>query len=166
MVAPNLSRKKSRLALLALEPRLLFDGALAVSDPQVGDSHLNPLLVLPDSSVASISPADHSDLDPAALASVLPGTGHELVVIDGAIYNAQTLIDDVRQDPSRTVLVLNPAGNEESQLTEFLGQHPGEFDAIHLMTHGVNGWLFWVPKRSIWATSWVTLRCGAAWVPV
>lgn len=69
-----------------------------------------------------------------------PLARNELVVVDGGLDNLQTLLDEIAAtDPHRSILVLDPTNDEVNQLTHYLQQHVGEFDAIHVLTHGGQG---------------------------
>jgi hypothetical protein len=121
--------KKNRLSLLALEPRLVFDGAAALTLPDLLDqSHV-------------------SDVSADVLASIGQSTTArtELVVVDGGLENLQSLLDNLDHiAPEKTVLVLDPGASEVDELTTFLHQQSGQgthFDAIHLVSHGGTGWL-------------------------
>ena len=108
--------------MLALEPRIVFDGAGAVSDPDLVTVDNLSHVTLADASATDPLPPAAIEISPSIAVST--DARHELVVIDGGLNNLQTLIDDVQKsDPSRSVLVLDPTGNEVDQLTQYLQAH-------------------------------------------
>ena len=125
--------------MLALEPRMVFDGALGVTDPS---QTLFDRAEDPTTTATDTPPAEPIALALADGPTTVPVARHELVVVDGGLAQLQTLLEDIRvADPNRTIVVLDPSGDEISQLTQYLQQHAGQFDALHLMTHGGKGWI-------------------------
>ncbi|MBU3600726.1 DUF4347 domain-containing protein, partial [Polynucleobacter sp. 30F-ANTBAC] len=150
--------------MLALEPRMLFDGAAVATAVDVAqDSHVLDIFssainassssTAENTTSATDTPAE---IDPSYISSSLsgavdtrlalttpaPNNRNELVVVDGSLSNLQTLIDDIaRIDPDRTILVLDPSANETTQLSNYLEQHTASFDAIHVLSHGGEGWI-------------------------
>lgn len=133
----------SRLSMLALEPRLVFDGAGAVT---------NDLSTHHDSAVSdvahAISDADVSNVQSrdtstslAVSESLAPSTDRrELVVVDGSLEDLQALLESVKKDDaSRNILVLEKGADEVSALTNYLQQHADTYDAIHIISHGSAG---------------------------
>lgn len=173
---PKRSRKQVRQpAMIALEPRVLFDGAAlatAVDTQQATDAAVTGDNVLPTdanltpefaAAIASLANASDTPvaIDAGQIDAVASLTGavdssvalnqpagagrNELVVIDGGLGDLQSLIDDItRIDSNRTILVLDPANSaqgESAQLTSYLEQHAGQYDAIHVLSHGGDGWI-------------------------
>jgi hypothetical protein len=153
--------------MLALEPRMLFDGAAVATAvdvaqdsqaPDIFSSAINASSSSFAANAESTTPATDTpiEIDPNYISSSLSGAvdtrlalatpaqnnRHELVVVDGSLSNLQTLIDDIaRIDPDRTILVLDPSINETTQLSNYLEQHTASFDAIHVLSHGGEGWI-------------------------
>ena len=126
--------------MLALEPRWVFDGAGVVTEPDLWPSDAQ------DRAAATAPTPDlERPAEPAALPASLSSLGSarsELVVVDGSLADLQTLLNDIRQaSPERSVLVLDPGGKELEQLSTHLQQHPQAYDAIHLLSHGGEGWI-------------------------
>jgi hypothetical protein len=70
------------------------------------------------------------------------GDRKELIVVDGSLENLQSLLDNIsRIAPDKTLLVLDPEHNEVDQLTGYLQERSGQFDAIHILSHGGPGWI-------------------------
>jgi hypothetical protein len=84
-----------------------------------------------------------SGLTDSALALAQPaGDRNELIVVDGSLENLQSLLDNIsRIAPDKTLLVLDPNSNQVNQLTAHLQEHSGQFDAIHILSHGGPGWI-------------------------
>ena len=165
-------KKNTRLpSMIALEPRVLFDGAALATAVDVqqdtqatanGDvsapveSNVSLEFAAATATVANASDTpvaiDASQLDSVAsitgvvdvsLALAQPaGSRNELIVVDGSVNNLQSLLDNIDHlNTGRSVLVLDPAQDELSQLNAYLQQHRGEYDAIHLFSHGGAGYL-------------------------
>jgi hypothetical protein len=159
-------KSASKPRLIALEPRMLFDGAAvatvvdAVQDTQ--NALTNKAVPTADGGITSaaqtataadtpiaIDPnqieavASLSGLTDSALALAQPaGDRNELIVVDGSLENLQSLLDNIsRIAPDKTLLVLDPSSNQVNQLTAHLQEHSGQFDAIHILSHGGPGWI-------------------------
>ena len=153
----NQYKRKSKPRLLALEPRMLFDGAAVATiaesqapqdqapqpsvDQSIAPEALADALSNPIVSAETISSVDVI----AGLVSIDQPAAtdrKELVVVDGKLDDLQSLLDDiVRIDPNRAVLVLDPSSDESSQLINYLNQQTVQYDAIHLLSHGGEGWI-------------------------
>ena len=153
----NQYKRKSKPRLIALEPRMLFDGAAVatiVDSAAQADQTQQPALdqsVAPgvtsdDTSISSANEVSNASTDasytPAVIGDVTtisqPSAADrkELVVVDGKLDDLQALLDDIsRVDPTRTVLVLDPASDETSQLISYLNQLTAQYDAIHVVRH-------------------------------
>ena len=126
----------SKPRLIALEPRMLFDGAAvatvidagldaqnALTDKSTNSAEINtttpssihnaadtPFAIDPNQieAVASLSGAIDGSL---ALAQPV-GERRELIVVDGSLENLQSLLDNIsRIAPDKTLLVLDPTNN-------------------------------------------------------
>jgi len=162
-------KRGSKPRLIALEPRMLFDGAalatavdfdqsVQIDSTQNISSENNVTTefasATADTSAASDTPVaiDQNQIQAVASFSGLvdanlalaqsAGLRNELVIVDGSLENLQMLLSEIAHiDPSRTLLVLDPNGDESAQVTSFLMQHSAEFDAIHVVSHGGPGWV-------------------------
>ena len=66
----------------------------------------------------------------------------ELIIIDPGVSNSEELLAEVlesRSDTAFEVLTLNANEDGVSQITEILGQAEGDYDAIHILSHGDEG---------------------------
>lgn len=105
------------------------DGAGDVMLPELGD--LSSAVLEADESGnlvdALIVPSD-----------AMISCGRELVVINGTVPDQDAILAALK--PNQEVLVLED-GNGLSELNEYLDAHDGKYDAIHLVTHGNEGYL-------------------------
>lgn len=105
------------------------DGAGDVMLPELGD--LSSVVLEADESGnlvdALIVPSD-----------AMISCGRELVVINGTVPDQDAILAALK--PNQEVLVLED-GNGLTELNEYLDAHDGKYDAIHLVTHGNEGYL-------------------------
>uniref|UniRef100_UPI003BA30C58 DUF4347 domain-containing protein n=1 Tax=Aeromonas veronii TaxID=654 RepID=UPI003BA30C58 len=94
----------------ALEPRMLFDGAMAATVVEAAQ---------PDAATAEAKP-------PAK----------EVVFIDSALPDHQQLAQGVK--PGVEVVLLDAGGDELTQIADWAANHTG-YDAVHLISHGAEG---------------------------
>jgi hypothetical protein len=159
-------KSASKPRLIALEPRMLFDGAAVATVVDASQDTQNALTnkavpTIEDGSTSAAQTATAADTPIAldknqieavpslsgaidgALALAQPvGDRKELIVVDGSLENLQSLLDNIsRIAPDKTLLVLDPVNSEAEQLTSFLQEHSGQFDAIHVLSHGGPGWI-------------------------
>ncbi|HJV85365.1 MAG TPA: Ig-like domain-containing protein [Noviherbaspirillum sp.] len=118
------ARRRSRL--LALEPRVLFDGA-ALHDTTPIDNH--------DTTSDLTHIAQAAAMAPPAEAPAVP---HEILFIDSSVPEAQTLVSGTRPG----VLVVQLKANQDpfDQISAVLRDHPGT-TAMHIVSHGGSGFL-------------------------
>ncbi|MDP1612088.1 MAG: DUF4347 domain-containing protein, partial [Sulfuritalea sp.] len=134
---PKTRARASRNRLMKLEPRLLFDGAMAVDMvEQVAEVHASdpapaieaPLIDAPSQTLEKQTVAEIQTGAPAAT--------HELLIIDGSVENIGALIAAAR--PNIEVIVLDPNRDGVQQIGEILSSHAG-IDAVHIVSHGRPG---------------------------
>ena len=109
----------------SLEERVLFDG--------VPDANF----VLPQTDAMEPIPAQVQSVHQADVSGP-----RELIIIDPGVPNSEELLAEVlesRGDTAFEVLTLNANEDGVSQITEILGQAEGEYDAIHILSHGDEG---------------------------
>src|SRR3569832_337148 len=123
----KLPLKKSRSAILALEPRIVFDGAAGVDVAHaVADRpHVmtDPTPVPPPIQVRAADPAKDNGRK-------------EAVFVDTSVGNYQTLIDGVR--PGVEINLIDAGHSGLTQLAEWAETHSG-YDAIYILSHGSQG---------------------------
>lgn len=116
----------------ALEPRMLFDGAIAatVAETAASAEHASTA----DAAKPSDDGSQHaSDAVPPA------ATGdhrQEVVFIDGKVDNKQQLIAGLK--PGTEVVVLDSNQDGLQQIADYL-KNRSDIDAIHLLSHGADG---------------------------
>ena len=122
---------------LALEPRLLFDGAaVATAVAALGDGQAHA----PTAAAPAAEAAQHHDAAPNDLAAALPGSAtvapahtHEIVFIDRQLPNLDTLLANVPKG-TETVLI-DPSTDGLAQIASTLANRSG-ITALHIVTHG------------------------------
>src|SRR5690606_10903672 len=123
---------RSALAM-ALEPRMLFDGAVAATLAETAEAQPTA-----DASHDQPSSQDaHSNTD--NLAATPPGTAdnrQEVVFIDNQVKNYQQLLSGLK--PGSEVVVLDGSKDGLQQIADYLNGRNG-IDAIHIISHGDNG---------------------------
>lgn len=121
-------RLRSSSRALALEQRLLFDGAGAVAADQFGasDHHFEA----PKTEAASFTDTRSSETMEAPA-----GSGNVLVVIDARVADAQGLIGSLPSNASVRVVDTNESGIAAigAELAK------GQFDTVHIISHGTPG---------------------------
>jgi len=125
--------KRAPLAA-ALEPRMLFDGAIAAtaadtatsSDPQPNDA----------AQAQTADDSAHQASDNAIPLAATSDQRQEIIFVDGKLQDAQTLIAGLPS--SSEVVVLNSSQDGLQQIADYLQGREG-IDAIHLLSHGAEG---------------------------
>ena len=129
-----MSRKNSGLRsasmALALEPRLLFDGAGAVAVADSFDAGQGAYVEPPDS--------DHTPAADARPSEALEqGPGSEtLLIIDARVADHQSLLADLPGNVTVRVIGVEESGI--AVISEALAEG-GDFDAVHIVSHGSAG---------------------------
>ncbi len=114
----------------ALEPRMMFDGAVAATVAEAATT--------PTADAPAAQDADSSQDTLAAVPSATADQRQEVVFIVGNVANAQQLVDAI--EPGTEVVVLD--GNQDGlrQIADYLEGREG-IDAIHIISHGAEGQL-------------------------
>ncbi|HWA38587.1 MAG TPA: DUF4347 domain-containing protein, partial [Burkholderiales bacterium] len=144
---------RRRTRMIALEPRMLFDGALGI-DLGVKATQVMLGEATTDAPVAPASPQAAQSEGPAqkpaaekqaseAERLIAEGTAaevrQEIVFVDVSVRDFQKLIDGIDTTNTRVVL-LDPAKDGVKQMLEVVKQYDS-LDAIHLISHGTEGQL-------------------------
>ncbi|MDD1619946.1 MAG: DUF4347 domain-containing protein [Methylococcaceae bacterium] len=128
---------KPRLTMLALEPRIMFDGAAVAT---AVDATADPAPVALDAAAADASKLAEAAADaapPAVQADPAPQPQRtEVVFIENSANDYQTLIDGV--SPSAEVHVLDYSQDGLAQMAQIL-QGRSAIDALHIVSHGCVG---------------------------
>ncbi|WP_198401824.1 DUF4347 domain-containing protein [Zobellella denitrificans] len=114
----------------ALEPRMLFDGAVAATVADTVDTVPQDKAPAGDSQEASLS-----DTRPAPQA-VGDGPRKEVVFVDTRLPDYQELLRSV--DPAAEVILLDSRHDGVQQIADTLAGRSG-IDAIHILSHGDQG---------------------------
>ena len=130
-------RRGSRTRLLALEPRVLFDGALA--EAAIATTLLQ--------GTADPAPASDPLLDALAQASAAAPTTtspaetqpNEIVFVDTTVADHQQLLAAIANPDARVVL-LDPSRDAIEQMASFMDGMDG-VAAVHVISHGTSGQL-------------------------
>ena len=154
------------LEFFKLEDRVLFEAAAAAeiveaaeaaqSDPNTNMSESDRQAQLERDAVKNAPPENPADgisgtppLDPADIADVdaevnalidgvIPSGGRELVVINQSMADKAAIIDSLQGN--QEVLILGD-GSGLAELNEFLEKSETVYSAIHLVTHGNDGYI-------------------------
>lgn len=124
---------RAQLAI-SLEPRMLFDGAVAATVADAAASSAPPPTDTAHSPAADDSAQQASDttMPPAATSD----QRQEVVFIDGKVENQQQLIAGLK--PGTEVVVLDSSQDGLQQIADHLNGRHG-IDAIHVFSHGEAG---------------------------
>ncbi|WP_447592908.1 DUF4347 domain-containing protein [Aquipseudomonas campi] len=138
----------------ALEPRMLFDGAIAATAVDAATS-AEPQ---PNAATANDT-ALHDAVPPAATSD----QRQEVVFIDGKVDNKQQLIAGLK--PGTEVVVLDSSKDGLQQIADYL-KGRSDVDAIHLLSHGSDGTVelgnTWLNAQNIGQHSQALNAIGAA----
>lgn len=141
---------------LALEARLMFDGAaaadiFAVTLPDHPAAEGLPTAdVRSDVDTKSIAQTNETPLNDAPKTAEAPislqrlitgdttanGGRREIAFVDSAVENWQTLVDSIR--PGIEVLLIDARGDGLTQIADYLDQ-ASNIDAVHIISHGQEG---------------------------
>src|SRR5258708_14706864 len=151
--APPKKPKTRRTRLLALEPRMLFDGALGIdiatqaSAPAPhADAHADAHADTAEAGIRGAVPQETKEAVPAAKqadAGLKPGAErldarapaaerNEIVFIDTSVEGYQSLLS--RVNPNARVVLLDADRDGVQQIAEFLPPEP-DADAIRIASH-------------------------------
>ena len=133
---------RPRSRLLALEPRVLFDGAAAVAVEQ------------------QQAPVD----DASGANSPAAPFAHTLVVVDSRVNNAEQLAAEIGKDKNARVVLVGQSEDGLAVISQALEQ-AGSVDAIQILSHGAAG-QFTLGSRTVSADNVATLSDTLrAWAP-
>ena len=109
--------------MLALEPRLLFDGAMMVDAVDTGPA------------ISERDKQSDREAENPSNPRTRPTNAKELVIIDSAIKDYDTITSSVSVDAEIFIL---PESSKLSDIANFLEGYK-DIDALHIFTHGQNG---------------------------
>ncbi|HZY32172.1 MAG TPA: DUF4347 domain-containing protein, partial [Rhodanobacter sp.] len=140
-----------RPLVMALEPRVMFDGAIAATAMDVAPQiHAEPVVAHdgrahdapPPRSFAALLPADTThalaERDGDVPATAAPS--HDVLFIDARVVDAGSLLTHVAAGTD--VVYLQQGRDGLQQMRDYLTQHPGA-DSVQILAHGNDGdlWL-------------------------
>src|SRR5712671_2752358 len=147
--AAKLALPRRRTRMIALEPRMLFDGALAldltaqatktdtVGDGAVkSDAGVTPAAPEQPAAPPNVNTSDTGAEKPALeVSKEAAASSHEILFIDGAL--SHDAIEQIKATARADVevFVLDPTRDGIEQISEILGAH-AEMDAVHIVSHG------------------------------
>ena len=132
-------------ALLALEPRIMFDGAAFVTGAEIVQDQASQDQVTQDQDLQGIDAEAETFSNPltdsidlySALSTVSPVTERqEIVFIDTNVDDYQTLLLGI--DPSAEAVLLDSTRDGIEQIAEILRERT-DIDAVHIISHGDSG---------------------------
>ncbi|MBK5532305.1 DUF4347 domain-containing protein [Pseudomonas sp. TH08] len=148
------SKQKSRVSggqrtlaapmIMSLEPRMLFDGAVAatVADTAAqADSHPTAdAAKAPATDHPAASKDTHGQADAAPAASPVAVPGQSVVFVDSRVKDADSLLKGVA--PGTQVVKLDASKDGLQQIADYLSQHQG-VSSVQIIAHGNAGdlWL-------------------------
>ncbi len=127
--------------LVALEPRIMFDGAaLATGAEVLQDTTTQDSTAIPgidgDTSIDSTTETPGDALWSSGLSLAAPSDRKEIVFIDTGVDDYQTLMEGI--DPNAEVILLDSTRDGVEQIAEILGERT-DIDAVHVISHGDSG---------------------------
>lgn len=130
----ELPRRRTAL-LMPLEPRIMFDGAIAAT---VDAAPVDPAQAFAGSNVVAVDAGGADLFEPAAVAP--PETGHDVVFVDSRVQDAAGLLANIA--PQTEIVYLDGTQDGLQQIADYLGGHPGA-NSVQLFAHGNEGdlWL-------------------------
>ncbi|RMS31002.1 BNR repeat-containing glycosyl hydrolase [Pseudomonas ficuserectae] len=143
--APSSATSPVSPMIMSLEPRMLFDGAVAATVAEAAQPDSQPT---PDASAKSAEQAnsasnDHhaqapASSDVAATPAALPGT--TVVFVDSRVKDSASLLAGVA--PGAQVVELDATKDGLQQIADYLGSHQG-VSSVQIIAHGNSGdlWL-------------------------
>ncbi|OLF56733.1 DUF4347 domain-containing protein, partial [Pseudomonas chlororaphis] len=130
--------------IMPLEPRLLFDGAVAatVADAAQPDAHTTTDAAKTPTAAdqASVSKDTHGQVDAPAAAAPSAVPGQTVVFVDSRVKDAGSLLKGIA--PGTQVVQLNAGQDGLQQIADYLEQHQG-VSSVQIIAHGNAGdlWL-------------------------
>lgn len=155
--------QRSPLAM-ALEPRMLFDGAVAATIAETAQAD-NASQAQPDNTQDGHN-GDTPDATAATQPSATSDQRHEIVFVDSNVQDYQQLAASVK--PGTEVVVLDGDKDGLQQIADYLKGREG-IDAIHILSHGDVGKVqlgnTWLDSAALDSRSGVLAEIGSTLSP-
>jgi hypothetical protein len=147
-------RAPRRTRMIALEPRMLFDGALGIDLSAKATAALQGDTPAAADTAAPAAPQPQTEAPAAPAAaekSVVEKTAerlgiapeapvrNEIVFVDPSVRDFQALIDGI-DNPSARIVLLDATRDGVQQVAEVLKQYKS-VDTVHIISHGSEGQL-------------------------
>ncbi|WP_426595896.1 Ig-like domain-containing protein [Pectobacterium brasiliense] len=135
----------SSLPVYVLEPRILFDGAIAatVNDTAASSSETTADRAAADSHASTADQPPHDsqsaatqDIDIAAVADGTTSSRKEVAFVDTSVKDYETLVSGIK--PGVEVVLIDGSRDGLQQMADWAATHTG-YDAIHIFSHGSEG---------------------------
>jgi hypothetical protein len=134
--SPKAQPARPRVGIMALEPRVMFDGAMAAT--VVAEHHVAEAAAKPVDGGHHGEPVAPHLLD-AALPPVAAHTRqHEIVFVDSTLPDWQSLVQNAPRDAQ--VVMLDPTRDGMDQIAQALAGRD-DIEAVHIVSHGGEGYL-------------------------
>ena len=131
---PHNSRSRNSLGLIALEPRLMYDGAAATTVVKQNAEVTTGATPPPIATAATPVPVETAMLQ--ASNPALDNGKHEIVFVDSSITNWQAIANDIQ--PGIEVVLFNGDGDGLKEIADYLSADKN-VDAVHIVSHGTSG---------------------------
>ena len=128
-------RSKRGLLMLALEPRLMFDGAV-VATAAVADTHVDATRDTSATRSDAAAPATPAAAERPVAEQSAAVSGRQVVFIDSGVRDYQSLVSQM--PPGTEVVMLDGRGDGLAQIARWAQSHSG-YSAIHILSHGTEG---------------------------
>ncbi|MEQ9923842.1 Ig-like domain-containing protein [Pectobacterium brasiliense] len=135
----------SSLPVYVLEPRILFDGAIAatVNDTAASSSEMTADHAAANSHASTTDQPPHDsqsaatqDIDITAVADGTTSSRKEVAFVDTSVKDYETLVAGIK--PGVEVVLIDGSRDGLQQMTDWAATHTG-YDAIHIFSHGSEG---------------------------
>ncbi|MDE8755052.1 Ig-like domain-containing protein [Pectobacterium polaris] len=132
----------SSLPAYVLEPRILFDGAIAATVNDTAANTSEPTTAsgthasTADQTAYDSQSAATQDIDIAAVADGAVSSRKEVAFVDTSVKDYQTLVAGIK--PGVEVVLIDGSKDGLQQMADWAATHTG-YDAIHVFSHGSEG---------------------------
>nr|UKE83397.1 DUF4347 domain-containing protein [Pectobacterium sp. PL152] len=135
----------SSLPVYVLEPRILFDGAIAatVNDTAASSSETTADHAAANAHASTADQPPHDsqsaatqDIDITAVADGTTSSRKEVAFVDTSVKDYETLVSGIK--PGVEVVLIDGSRDGLQQMADWAATHTG-YDAIHIFSHGSEG---------------------------
>lgn len=130
----------SSIPAYVLEPRILFDGAIAATVNDTAAETTEPTAshagAAADQNTQDTQATATQDIDVAAVADGATSPRKEVAFVDTSVKDYETLVAGIK--PGVEVVLIDGSQNGLQQIADWAASHSG-YDAIHIFSHGSEG---------------------------